>query len=110
MGINNLYVTYDDDGQPHFHVNDEEVTEQEWMLRHPNMKEGNANGGNSIGGLGQRGRGSVTTDGSDAKERQRQGLREHRARVKAEAQDLVGNDESAEGRGRSAGKGEDAVG
>lgn len=84
MTVNNLYVTYDEDGTSHFHVNDEEVTEQEWKLRHPNFKEGNANGGNRnsgrVGRLG--GDGTVTADESDAKGQRRQGVRDHRARVR----------------------------
>jgi hypothetical protein len=108
MAVNNLYVTYDDDGQPHFHVNDEEVTQQEWMLRHPMMKEDSTNGRNSdsgqLGRLG--GESSVPADGPDLKERQRQGVREHRAKLKAaEAESRQG----ATGTG-GAGQGEDAVG
>jgi hypothetical protein len=107
MAVNNLYVTYDDDGQPHFHVNDEEVTKQEWMLRHPMMKEDSTNGRNSDSGrLGRLGESSVPADGPDLKERQRQGVREHRAKLRAaEAESREG----ATGTG-GAGQGEDAVG
>lgn len=110
MSINNLYVTYDDEGTQHFHINDEEVTREVWMLRHPNMKEGKPNGGNrNSAGVGRVGDGSVSADGSDAKERQRQGVRDHRAKLRAEAAQAEAEGDQEAG-GERAGSGEDAVG
>lgn len=82
MTIDNLYVTYDDDGNPCYFVNDEEVTESVWAQRHPNFKGGNDNGGNQDGrGFGRSGEAG---GGVDAKERQRQALRAYRQQRKSE--------------------------
>lgn len=108
MTINNLYVTYDDESTAHFFVNDEEVTREAWVLRHPMMKEDSANGRNLNGGSGGRvGDGSVSADGPDAKERQRQGVRDHRAKVRAEALEAESHQSTGDG---GTGQGEDAVG
>lgn len=85
MTINNLYVTYDEDGTKHFHINDEEVSEDVWMLRHPNMKGDKENGGNiNSASSGRDNQGSLAADGPDAKVKRRQGLQAQRAKVKLE--------------------------
>lgn len=105
-----MYVTYDDEGAKHFHINDDEVDEQVWMQRHPMMKEDKGNGRNSISGDGGRvGEGSVSTDQSDAKVRRGQGLRAQRAKAKG-AQGVNDHLEADDAGIGGAGQGQDAVG
>lgn len=81
MGINNLYVTYDDDSMPHFHIGDEEVSESVWRTQHPHMStKGEENGRDSDSGQ-QRGSGEQERAATPATYAESSDLRE---RVQAE--------------------------
>lgn len=96
MTINNLYVKYDDDGNPVYLVNDEVVSLEVFQEHHPHMKKGQVNGGNIAGNSDRRsvGRGDAAGADDAAKEQAREGIRNARQAAKA----------------RSAGQGPDGVG
>lgn len=93
MGINNLYVTYDEAGDKHFHINDEEVTEDEWTQQHPHLKKGNDSGrnGSSDSGNVAVGDGSVVAEGNPESQ-VRQGIRDERDKAKAQRSGSPGDD------------------
>lgn len=102
MTINNLFVTYDDNGDKHFHINDEEVSEDVWTQQHPHLKRGNGSGGNQNSGLvGVGGEQVGATADDHAEEQVRQGIRDERAKAK-----LAGR--AGDGVGRSEGGSEQA--
>lgn len=49
MTVSNLYVHYDDDMMPHFFVNDREVSKDEWVQYHPQMKGEKRDGRKQVG-------------------------------------------------------------
>lgn len=86
MAINNLYVTYDEAGTKHFHINDEEVTEDVWTQQHPHLKRGKDSGGISTP-TADSGNVAVGDNGVSADEQAesiRQGIRDERAKAKAQ--------------------------